>query len=109
MVCIYNSCNNGQTEILGGALADAGLWRYIFFINVPIGVAALIMLTFRVKENVEENKDRALDFPGAIIIALALAAITFGFLRIPSLGFNNWQVYVSLFGGVLLLDSFHHY
>ena len=56
--------------ILGGALADAGLWRYIFFINVPIGVAALIMLAFKVKENIDENKDKALDFPGAITIAL---------------------------------------
>ena len=32
--------------ILGGLLADAGLWRYIFFINVPIGIAALVMLGF---------------------------------------------------------------
>jgi MFS family permease len=28
---------------LGGALADAGLWRYIFFINVPLGLAALLI------------------------------------------------------------------
>ena len=82
--------------IFGGALADAGLWRYIFFINVPIGIAALIMLAFRVKENSDENKNRTLDFPGAITIALALAAITFGFLRMPSLGFKNSQVYISL-------------
>ena len=81
--------------ILGGALADAGLWRYIFFINVPTGVAALIMLALKVEENAEENKNRTLDFPGAITIALALAAITFGFLRMPSLGFKNWQVYIS--------------
>ena len=92
--------------ILGGALADAGLWRYIFFINVPIGIAALIMLAFRVKENVDENKDRALDFPGAITIALALALITFGFLRMPLLGFKNWQVYISLIAGFLLLIVF---
>ena len=92
--------------ILGGALADAGLWRYIFFINVPIGIAALIMLAFRVKETVDDNKDHALDFSGAITIALALAAITFGFLRMPALGFNNWQVYTSLIAGVALLIIF---
>ncbi len=92
--------------ILGGALADAGLWRYIFFINVPIGIVALIMLTFRVKENIDENKNRSLDFPGAITIALALASITFGFLRMPLLGFKNWQVYISLIGGFVLLILF---
>jgi MFS family permease len=52
--------------ILGGALADAGLWRYIFFINVPIGVAALIMLAFKVKESIDENKNRALDLPAQL-------------------------------------------
>jgi EmrB/QacA subfamily drug resistance transporter len=92
--------------ILGGALADAGLWRYIFFINVPIGVAALIMLAFKVKESIDKNKNRALDFAGAVTIALALAAITFGFLRMPSLGFKNWRVYISLSVGFLLLILF---
>jgi MFS family permease len=64
------------------------------------------MLAFRVKENVDENKDRALDFPGAITIAFALALITFGFLRMPLLGFKNWQVYISLIAGFLLLIVF---
>src|SRR6195952_3812962 len=59
--------------ILGGALADAGLWRYIFFINVPIGIAALVMLWLRVKERREEDGDQSLDFPGAVSIALGLA------------------------------------
>src|SRR6202000_403262 len=36
--------------ILGGAFGDAGLWRYIFFINVPIGIAALLILWRKVKE-----------------------------------------------------------
>src|SRR6202012_5039578 len=54
--------------ILGGALGDAGLWRYIFFINVPIGIVALIMLWFRVNESVDNAPDKSLDFPGAITI-----------------------------------------
>src|SRR3954447_2394245 len=59
--------------ILGGALADAGLWRYIFFINVPIGVAAIIILWLRVKESRDVDSDKSIDFPGAIAIALGLA------------------------------------
>jgi EmrB/QacA subfamily drug resistance transporter len=92
--------------ILGGALADAGLWRYIFFINVPIGIAALIMLAWRVKEIKDEQSIKGLDIPGAISIALGLAFITFGFLRIPAVGFSNLQVYGSLAAGVLLLALF---
>jgi EmrB/QacA subfamily drug resistance transporter len=92
--------------ILGGALADAGLWRYIFFINVPIGIVALFILWKKVAESKEDNADTALDYPGVITIALGLALLTFGSLRMPALGFNNWQVYGSLTAGVLLLAIF---
>lgn len=92
--------------ILGGALADAGLWRYIFFINVPIGIAAFIMLAFRVDETRDENADKSLDFPGAITIALALALLTFGFLRMPTVGFAHFQSYGSLASGLLFLIIF---
>src|SRR5258705_9443066 len=85
--------------ILGGALADAGLWRYIFFINVPIGVAALIILWKKVVERKEAGAESALDYPGVITTALGLALLTFGFLRMPAVGFNNWQVYGSLVAG----------
>jgi len=92
--------------VLGGAFADAGLWRYIFFINVPIGIAALLILWRKVKESRGDESDSALDFPGAITIALGLAGLTFGFLRIPAVGLANWQAYGSLIAGVLLLTSF---
>ncbi|NCD70563.1 MFS transporter [Mucilaginibacter agri] len=92
--------------ILGGALGDAGLWRYIFFINVPIGVIALIILAFKVKESRDTDGGRAVDYPGAVTIALGLAMLTFGFLRIPAVGLSHWQVYSSLIAGVLLLIAF---
>jgi len=92
--------------VLGGALADAGLWRYIFFINVPIGIAALIMLFFKVEESKDEDSNKTLDFPGAIAIAFGLALVTFGFLRMPAVGFGNWQVYLALTAGILLLIVF---
>jgi len=92
--------------ILGGAFGDAGLWRYIFFINVPIGIIALLILGFKVKESRDEEADQALDFPGAIAIVLGLAALTFGFLRAPAIGFGHWQVYISLTAGIVLLAAF---
>ncbi|HVW96262.1 MAG TPA: MFS transporter [Mucilaginibacter sp.] len=88
--------------VLGGALADAGLWRYIFFINVPIGILALIMLRFKVKESKDEDGQRKLDFPGAITIASGMALLTFGFLRIPAVGLGSWQVYLSFVAGSIL-------
>jgi len=92
--------------ILGGALADAGLWRYIFFINIPIGIISLVILWRKVNEIRSKDSDRSIDFPGAAAIALSLASLTFGFLRAPKLGFGNWQVAVSLAAGALLLVLF---
>jgi EmrB/QacA subfamily drug resistance transporter len=92
--------------ILGGTLADAGLWRYIFFINVPIGLAALIILSFKVNERKDDGADQSIDIYGAFAIALSLALLTFGFLRIPAVGLHSPQVYVSLIAGVLLMIGF---
>jgi EmrB/QacA subfamily drug resistance transporter len=91
---------------LGGAFADAGLWRYIFFINIPLGLAALLILGTKVKESRDEESNKHLDYPGAITIALGLALLTFGFLRIPAIGIHNPQAYGSLIAGVLLLALF---
>jgi EmrB/QacA subfamily drug resistance transporter len=92
--------------ILGGAFGDAGLWRFIFFINFPIGLAALFILWRQVTESKDERSDKGLDIAGAVTIALGLAALTFGFLRIPAVGINNWQVYGSLVAGALLLTAY---
>jgi len=92
--------------IIGGALADAGLWRYIFFINVPIGIVALLILWKKVAESKEADADPVLDIPAVITTALGLALLTFGFLRIPTVGFGNIQAYGALIAGVILLVAF---
>ncbi|MBB5623500.1 EmrB/QacA subfamily drug resistance transporter [Pedobacter cryoconitis] len=91
---------------LGGALADAGLWRYIFFINVPIGVIVLFFLATKVKEIKDEQNTQKVDFYGAIAIAFGLALLTFGFLRLPAVGFGHIQGYGAISAGILLLFAF---
>ncbi len=92
--------------ILGGALADAGLWRYIFFINLPIGIAALLILWKKVAESKDAEAGDTLDLPGIGAIAFGLAALTFGFLRMPAVGFIHWSVWGSLGLGISLLALF---
>lgn len=92
--------------ILGGALADAGLWRGIFFINVPIGIASLFILWFKVPESRDEQSSHSIDYSGSIAIISGLALLTYGFLKIPETGINNPAAYLSLGVGFLSLILF---
>jgi len=92
--------------ILGGALGDAGLWRGIFFINIPLGLASLLVLHYKVPESSDDSIDHRLDYGGAISAASALALLTFGFLEIPEVGWSDWRVWGSLLLGTILFIVF---
>ena len=92
--------------IVGGALADAGLWRFIFFINVPLGIISLLILWFKVPESTDDQSTHAIDYYGAITAVVAFSLLTYGFLKMPSAGFTNGQVYTTLAAGLIALVFF---
>src|SRR6185312_13109826 len=59
-----------------------------------------------VNESKDDATEHRLDYPGAIAIALGLGLLTFGFLRIPAVGFHHIQAYGSIIAGLLLLILF---
>lgn len=91
--------------VLGGALADIGLWRFIFFINIPLGLISLIILQFKVPESYEPGAS-TIDWWGAAVLVSGLALLTFGFLEMPELGYMHWIVVTSLLLGFTLLITF---
>ncbi len=91
--------------VLGGALADIGLWRFIFFINVPLGLLSMIVLHLKVPESKEEGSSKV-DLWGASLLVLSLALITFGFLEMPELGYDSLVVLASLVVGTVLMVVF---
>jgi EmrB/QacA subfamily drug resistance transporter len=92
--------------ILGGALADAGLWRDIFFVNIPLGLVALLILWRKVPESRRVGEQPSLDLAGAGTAALGLALVTFGCLRIPAVGWRDWSVLAAMGAGAVLLGAF---
>ncbi|MDP9077714.1 MAG: MFS transporter [Bacteroidota bacterium] len=92
--------------VLGGALADAGLWRFIFFINVPIGIAALFILWRHVKEPIRSPEQKPLDIWGALTICTSLAAITYGILSSTAQGHQRLLPVCFLVAGFILLILF---
>ena len=90
---------------LGGWLADAGWWRAIFLINLPLAAVALLVLWRKVAETRNETAT-GLDGLGAVLAAVGLAALTFGLLSAPERGWGNPQVWGSVGGGLGALATF---
>lgn len=89
--------------IIGGALTELS-WRWIFLINVPIGV---VILLFAFRALTETGAERLkLDVPGAILATLGCAAVVYGFTEGPEMGWGSWPVLVGLIGGLVLLGGF---
>ncbi|KAM3089880.1 MFS transporter [Phormidesmis sp. 146-35] len=89
--------------VLGGGLSDIGLWRGVFLINLPIGLITLLILHLKVPESRDETAFSQIDYPGAILMMVGLAGLTYGFISLPKLGFSNLHSYGSLLVGTFTL------
>ena len=67
--------------LLGGLLSQYLSWGWIFFINVPVGLATLALAGFAIRESRETSGPRRIDVPGVITSAVALFALTFGLIE----------------------------
>jgi predicted MFS family arabinose efflux permease len=91
--------------LLGGIITDALGWRWIFFVNVPIGAAASWIAVTQVRESRDANARHA-DVPGLATLAASLFLIVFGLLRGNDAGWTSGRILGSLIGGVALLALF---
>lgn len=96
--------------IIGGEFSELGLWRGIFFINIPLATMALWALIRYVPENYDEDvAGQRLDYGGAALITLALAGLTYGFIQAPSQGWTAPMILFALIGGSVALAAFVHW
>ncbi|HEY6233067.1 MAG TPA: MFS transporter [Pyrinomonadaceae bacterium] len=91
--------------VLGGWLIEHVSWRAVFFINVPLAVAVLILVVLHVPESRDEDSD-GLDWLGATLGTVALGGIVYGLLESSRLGFKSPIIVASLIGGVLTTIAF---
>src|SRR5204862_7290201 len=95
---VFGATLGGATAVgplAGGVLTDTLGWRSIFFINLPIGVAAFAGGVARLRESRDPAGGRA-DWPGTALITGALTALMFALIRGNTLGWASPAI-VALF------------
>ncbi len=91
--------------LVGGIVTESFGWEWIFFINVPIGIGAMI-LTERKIVNVFAKDPEPVDVPGLVSFSLALFLLIFGLIRGNPEGWGSPLILTCLVGAAVLLAAF---
>jgi EmrB/QacA subfamily drug resistance transporter len=76
--------------VVGGALVQSAGWRSIFWINIPVGIAALVLTILFVPES-RAPRPRRVDPVGELLVIVLLASLTYGIIEAPSAGWVSAQ------------------
>ena len=91
---------------LGGLIVDNISWRWIFYVNVPIGMIA-VFAAWRTLPRVAPKRTHPLDVRGLILMSTGLPILTYGLAEIGSTGsFTSPKVVVSIVLGLVLIAAF---
>jgi EmrB/QacA subfamily drug resistance transporter len=90
--------------ILGGWLVQSASWRWIFFINLPIGIAAFILAQI-VLERDQPQPAHKLDWVGMLLLSPGLAVFIFGLAESSTYGFGSFRSWGPTLAGVVLIAA----
>ena len=77
----FTSITAAIGPVLGGWFTEHGSWHWVFFINVPIGLAVLLLTLWKVPAGRVGDQGHPFDWPGGLMTALALGGIVFGLIE----------------------------
>ncbi len=92
--------------LIGGPLVDGPGWRWIFFINVPIGLAALALSPVLLRESRAALTRRSYDPAGALTITGALVLLVYAVVEAPGAGRGDVRTILPLAGSAVLVAAF---
>jgi EmrB/QacA subfamily drug resistance transporter len=101
----FTAITTALGPLLGGWLIQYGSWRWVFFLNVPIAFAVLLISLWQVPES-RGVKTQHLDWAGALLATAGLAGMVTGFLESQRWGWSNFLTLGSLLGGIACLAVF---
>ena len=90
----------------GGFLTETLSWRFVFWINVPLIAATLVLTAHSVAESRDPDAVRGFDVPGVALSALGLGGPVFALIEEPAYGWSDPRVFVPLVTGVVCFAAF---
>jgi MFS family permease len=94
--------------IIGGALVDSVGWRGVFWVNIPVGVAAIILAALFVPES-RAGTYRRPDAFGQILIMITLGAVSYGIIEGPGYGWGSVRILACFAAAAVALAVFLGY
>jgi len=92
--------------VLGGVLVETLSWPWIFFVNVPVGIVAVVLSLRFVPESKDEHAHRSFDVAGAVTVTAGLVSLVYGIVRSAESGWGSTEVVGFLALSAVLLVSF---
>src|SRR5262245_24650317 len=92
--------------LIGGPLVEGPGWEWIFFINIPLGLAALALSPLLLRESRAPLTRRSYDPAGALTITGALVLLVYALVEAPDTGWGDPQTILLLAGSTVLLAAF---
>ncbi len=92
--------------LLGGILTSGLSWRWVLFVNVPIGLAAAALAPRTLHESRAEDGASTFDLPGAVTVTAGLSLLVYAIVDTVNVGWGSTTTLVRLAGAVLLLIAF---
>jgi EmrB/QacA subfamily drug resistance transporter len=95
----------GLGPVLGGLLVGYLSWRWVFLVNIPVGITAIVITAIFVREW-RPPQARRLDVPGLVLFTAGLLSLVFGLIRAGQSGWTDTTVLACLAAAVILLAGF---
>jgi len=102
----FSAITTALGPVVGGWLIENVSWRAVFFINLPLALAVIIISLCCVPESRDREAAGALDWWGAILATAGLGGLVYGLVESPSMGFRARPVILALSLGVVALVAF---
>jgi EmrB/QacA subfamily drug resistance transporter len=92
--------------LIGGILTEQINWSWIFFINVPVGIAGIIVSRLVITESRDESEEQRLDLPGLLSSAIGLFGLTYALIEGNNYGWSSGRILASFAVAAVGLVSF---